>query len=152
MPPPPRFEGTKNHEEWLEECTPELAGDSESEDLCESDATDHEGTSDEEDEEKADEEQVERMLRTNGADKCEAQKSTRGLYEPPTSEEVHPPRQNPDDMPSLEKVSRRPQFPGKGGESGKVRRCGGNCETYFCPPGAHARQNRGNFFYVNETR
>ena len=67
---PSRFEGTKNYEECLEECTPELAGDSESEDLCESDATDHEGTSDGEDEEKADEEQVERMLRTNGADKC----------------------------------------------------------------------------------
>ena len=74
------------------------------------------------------------MLRTNGAASCKAQKSARGSNELPTSEEVHPPRQNPDDMPSLETVSRKPRFYGKDGQSEKVRRCGGNCEEHFCPP------------------
>ena len=117
---------------------PPLASDSEDDNLYEEidNASDATTTDEEEDdgEQMEPEEPRQKTKRTNESDLGQATKRAREPQEPPTPEEVHPPRQRVKDEQSRDKNARKCDFAGKEEKEGKDRKRGKGNGNLFCFP------------------
>ena len=131
--PPPTAEGPSIYEEWLAECGPEHASESDDDYLYEeTDADDDDDTTDHEEDDG--EQVVPQRTRTNESDKSQAQKRAREPHEPPTNKEVQPPRQRAKTESRHEKNARKNDFTGNEGQREKVRKRNKDNDNDFCFP------------------
>ena len=136
---PPMAEGPSMHDEWLEECIPQLASGSEDDELYEESHTANE-SEDTTDEESDDDDQVvlqepwQQRKRTNESDMYPASKRAREPQKPPTANDVPPPRPRTIDEKSRHKKARKFDFTGKEEDGGKARKLRNDNKNDFCFP------------------
>ena len=138
MDPPPMAEGSSTHVEWLDECMPQLASESEDDDSMRGDDTDDDASTTDEDEDDGGQMELEeprqQRKRTNESDMSQASKRAR---EPRSRRQQRgpPAEAKSDEEQSRDKIARKFDFTGKEEKEGKVRRFGKDTEKHFCFPG-----------------